>query len=32
MNISSKSGVKTDLYVPPQYIQGYLKAVDGISR
>ena len=32
ISVSSKSGAKTDLYVPPQYINGYLKAVDGTSR
>ena len=29
VNVSSKSGIKTELYVPPQYIQGYLQAVNG---
>ena len=29
ISISSKAGAKSDLYVPQQYIQGYLKAVDG---
>ena len=29
ISISSKSGIKSDLYVPPAYIKGYLKAVDG---
>ncbi len=31
ISISSKAGAKTDLFVPAQYIQGYLKAVDGTS-
>ena len=29
MTVSSKSGIKTELYVPPQYIQGYMQAVNG---
>ena len=29
VSISSKAGMKSDLYVPPEYIKGYLKAVDG---
>lgn len=29
VTISSKSGIKSDLYVPPQYIQGYMQAVNG---
>lgn len=31
MTVSSKSGVKTELYVPPQYIQGYMQAVNGFN-
>jgi len=31
ISISSKAGAKSDLYIPPQYIQGYLKAVDGVT-
>ena len=29
VTISSKTGVSSDLFVPAQYLQGYLKAVDG---
>ena len=29
VTISSKSGMKSDLYVPPQYLQGYMQAVNG---
>ena len=29
VTISSKTGVSSDLFVPAQYITGYLKAVDG---
>lgn len=29
VTVSSKSGIKTELYVPPQYIQGYMQAVNG---
>ena len=29
VSISSKARMKSDLYVPPEYIKGYLKAVDG---
>ncbi len=32
ITLSSKTGVKTDLFVPAQYIKGYLKAVDGTSN
>lgn len=32
MALSSKTGAKTNLYVPAQYIKGYLKAVDGTSN
>ena len=28
MTVSSKTGIKTGLYVPPQYIQGYMQAVN----
>jgi hypothetical protein len=31
LDISSKSGISTVLFVPPQYIKGYLKAVDGTA-
>ena len=31
MTVSSKSGIKTELYLPPQYIQGYLQAVNGFN-
>lgn len=29
VTISSKTGVSTDLFVPAQYLKGFLKAVDG---
>jgi hypothetical protein len=29
VTISSKTGVSSDLFVPAQYLKGYLKAVDG---
>lgn len=29
LKISSKAGISTVVYVPTQYIKGYLKAVDG---
>ena len=29
ITLSSKTGVKTELFVPPQYIQGYMQAVNG---
>lgn len=31
MAVSSKTGIKTELYVPPQYIQGYMQAVNGLN-
>ncbi|QWD60937.1 hypothetical protein [Polynucleobacter sp. MWH-UH35A] len=31
ITLSSKTGVKTDLFVPPQYIQGYMQAVNGFN-
>lgn len=31
MTVSSKSGIKTELFVPPQYIQGYMQAVNGFN-
>jgi hypothetical protein len=31
ITVSSKSGIKTELYVPPQYIQGYMQAVNGFN-
>jgi hypothetical protein len=31
MTVASKSGIKTELYVPPQYIQGYMQAVNGFN-
>ena len=31
MTVSSKSGIKTELYVPPQYLQGYMQAVNGFN-
>lgn len=31
MTVSSKSGIKSELYVPPQYIQGYMQAVNGFN-
>jgi hypothetical protein len=31
MAVSSKTGIKTELYVPPQYIQGYMQAVNGFN-
>jgi hypothetical protein len=32
ISISSQSGITSDLYVPPQYLQGYLKAVEGSNN
>ncbi len=32
VTISSKTGVSSDLFVPAQYIKGYLKAVDGTNN
>jgi hypothetical protein len=31
LTVSSKTGVNTDIFVPSQYIKGYLKAVDGTN-
>jgi hypothetical protein len=31
LTLSSKAGISTVIYVPPQYLKGYLKAVDGIN-
>ena len=31
LKIGSKAGLTTVVFIPPQYIQGYLKAVDGIA-
>ena len=31
IRFGSKAGVTTVVYIPPQYIQGYLKAVDGVA-
>ncbi|MBU3566017.1 hypothetical protein [Polynucleobacter sp. MWH-HuK1] len=31
MTVSSKTGIKTELYVPPQYIQGFMQAVNGLN-
>ena len=31
LTVSSKSGTKTELFVPPQYIQGYMQAVNGLN-
>ena len=31
LTVSSKSGIKTELFVPAQYIQGYMQAVNGIN-
>ena len=31
ITVSSKTGIKTELYVPPQYIQGYMQAVNGFN-
>ncbi|MEA9601105.1 hypothetical protein VC188_03070 [Polynucleobacter sp. MG-28-Ekke-A2] len=31
INLSAKNGVKTELFVPPQYIQGYMQAVNGFN-
>ena len=31
VGISSKAGMSSMLYVPPQYLKGYLKAVDGTN-
>ncbi len=32
LTLSSKTGVKTDLFLPPQYIQGYMQAVNGFNQ
>jgi len=32
VTISSKTGVSSDLFVPAQYLKGYLKAVDGTKN
>lgn len=32
ISVSSKVGIKSDLFVPPEYIKGYLKAVDGPTK
>ncbi|OYY48265.1 MAG: hypothetical protein B7Y55_13670, partial [Polynucleobacter sp. 35-46-207] len=32
ISLSSKTGNETILYIPPQYIKGYLMAVDGSAR
>ena len=31
ITLSAKNGMKTDLFVPPQYIQGYMQAVNGFN-
>lgn len=31
LSLSSKAGVSTVIYIPSQYLKGYLKAVDGIA-
>ena len=31
LKIGSKAGLTTVVFIPPQYIQGYLKAVDGVA-
>ena len=31
LKVGSKAGVTTVVYIPPQYIQGYLKAADGVA-
>ncbi|MBU3627199.1 hypothetical protein ICN48_13285 [Polynucleobacter sp. JS-Safj-400b-B2] len=31
ITLSAKNGMKTELYVPPQYIQGYMQAVNGFN-
>jgi hypothetical protein len=31
IKLGSKAGITTVVFVPPQYIQGYLKAVDGVA-
>ena len=31
LTLSSKAGVSTVVFVPPQYIKGYLKALDGMN-
>ena len=31
ITLSAKSGMKTELFVPPQYIQGYMQAVNGFN-
>jgi hypothetical protein len=31
LKIGSKAGITTVVYIPPQYIQGFLKAVDGVA-
>jgi len=31
ITLSAKNGMKTELFVPPQYIQGYMQAVNGLN-
>lgn len=31
ITLSAKNGMKTELFVPPQYIQGYMQAVNGFN-
>jgi hypothetical protein len=31
LKIGSKAGITTVVYIPPQYIQGFLKAADGVA-
>ena len=32
ITLSAKNGMKTELFVPPQYIQGYMQAVNGLNQ
>jgi len=31
ISVSAKNGMKTELFVPPEYIQGYMQAVNGFN-
>ena len=32
ITLSSKTGMKTELFLPPQYIQGYMQVVNGLTQ
>jgi hypothetical protein len=32
VTISSKTGISSDLFVPAQYLKGYLKVIDGTGN